>query len=230
MQKTEDTRIVEKVLEMVAAHYDTTPETLKSANGDPIAKKTVMYILKEGLGTSIRTAKEAVNKKYDPDVYAAVKKIKERLQTDAGLATKIEEIKTEVLMMTALPDSGRPTPIPTKRTRGDSNIPARPALNGATEHAPDLIGKIQQAVTKVFLGADLLRSPDPAADVLLAKDVVVFLAWDDSPAIPLHDVLETFHLDEDGFHRAVGRIVVKIKRDESLQKKLQAARTAYSGK
>lgn len=237
--KTQDPRIAQKVLEMVAAHYKTTPDVLKSDEGDPIAKKVVMYTIKEGLGGSIRSAKEAVNKKHDPDVYQAVKKIKGLVKTDTGLASLIEEIKTETLMIAAMPSGSASAPSgptspprqPAARTPRSATAPEKPEATQVipTGNTAQTIASVQKAVTGVFLGADLLQSRDPASEVMLAKDAVVFLVWDDFPKIPLPEILSAFHLDKDGLYRAIGRISVCMKEDGSeLKKKLKAARGAYS--
>ncbi len=237
-RKTQDPRIAQKVIEMVAAHYKTTPEVLKSAEGDLKARRIVMFILREELGTSIRTAREAVNKKNDPDVYIAVKKIKGLLNTDTALASMIEEIKTEVLMLSAMPGGPSPAVVQSSPMRQSMSASAKPLPSASQpEVAPasnngstaQIIGNVRKAVTGIFLGADLLQSRDPASEVMLAKDAVVFLVWDDFPKINQTEILSAFHLDQDGLYRAVGRISVTLKEDGSeLKKKLKAVRAAYA--
>ena len=235
---TGDPRIASKVVEMVAAHYKTTPAVLKTDEGELKARRAVMYILKEGFGTTLREAREAVNKKSDPDVYLAVKAIKGLLKTDTALATMIEEVKTEVLMLSAMPGGPSPATTQSSPSRQTMSASAKPlpsvsqsetvptANNGTT---PQIIINVQRAVTGVFLGADLLQSSDPAAEVMLAKDAVVFLVWDDFPKISQAEILSAFHIDQDGLYRAVGRILVTLKEDGSeLRKKLKAARAAYT--
>ena len=107
--KTQDPRIVQKVLAMVAVHYKTTPEILRGDKGDLVAKKVVMYTLREELGASLKASREVVGRKHNPDVYQAVKKVKTLLKADATLASLIEEIKTEALMIAAMP-SGTSSP------------------------------------------------------------------------------------------------------------------------
>lgn len=237
-RKTQDPRIAQKVIEMVAAHYKVTPEALKDEDGDRKARQVVMYTLKEELGAPLRTAREVINVKSDPTVYAAVKAVKSLLKTDTALAAMIEEIKTEVLMITAMPGGSVSASGPTSPTRPPASASTKTApLAGKTEAAPIVasgntaqsIANVQKAVTGVFLGADLLQSRDPAAEVMLAKDAVVFLVWDDFPKITTAEILSAFHLDQDGLYRAIGRISVSLKEDGSeLKKKLKAARGAYS--
>lgn len=236
--KAQDPRIAQKVLEMVAAHYKTTPEALKGKEGDPIAKKVVMYTIREGIGGLIRSAREAVGKKYDPDVYQAVKKVQGLVKTDPALASLIEEIKTEVLMIANMPSSSAeatestsPPYQPRSHTQKSSVTSERTEVLAVapTKTITQNIISVKEAVTSVFLGASLLQSPDPAADVMLAKDAVVFLVWDDFPKIPLTEILSAFRLDKDGLYRAIGRISVCLKEDGGeLKKKLKAARVAYS--
>lgn len=238
--KTQDPRIAQKVLEMVADHYKTTPEKLKSVEGDPMAKKVVMYVLKEGLGASLKAAREAVNKKHDPDVYLAVKKIKALLRTDTTLAKMIEEAKAEALMIVAVPSGAEttspsePTSTSRKSAPSDEKTPAIPGKSeaipsGTLGNTTQVIETVQKAVTSIFLGANLLQSPDPAAEVMFAKDAVVFLVWDDFPKINRAEILKAFHLDQDGLYRAIGRISVCLKESGSeLKKKLKAARAGYS--
>jgi len=197
-----------------------------------------MYTLKEALGGSLRSAKEAVGKKHDPDVYQAVKKVKGLVKTDTALASLIEEIKTETLMIAAMPSGSAGATGPTSPPRQPTPRTPKPPVTSEKTEAPAVvpsgntaqnIASVQKAVTGVFLGADLLQSRDPAAEVMLAKDAVVFLVWDDFPKIPLPEILTAFHLDKDGLYRAIGRISVCLKEDGSeLKKKLKAARGAYS--
>lgn len=236
-RKTQDPRIAQKVIEMVAAHYKTTPAALKDDDGDRRARQVIMYTLREELGSPIRIAREVINVKSDPSVYAAIKTIKTALKTDTILAKIIEEIKTETLMIAAMlgvPASPATSSSSTRRTMsadGKPNLPAQPeaAPIVTTGNAIQVIGKVQKAVTGMFLGADLLQSRDPAAEVMLAKDAVVFLVWDDFPKITQAEILSAFHLDRDGLYRAIGRISVTMKEDGSeLKKKLKAARAEYS--
>ncbi len=231
--KTQDPRIAEKVLEMVAAHYKTTSEALKSDQGDPIAKKVVMYTLKEGLGGSIRSAREAVGKKHDPDVYQAVNKVKGLLKTDTDLASLVEEIKTEALMITAMPGGGSDEPVTNRRQAFASNSQPASLVSqermAANSDSLQSVEKVQKAVVSVFLGSNLLQSVDPSTDVLLAKDLVVFLIWNDFPKTPLSEILNSFRLDQDGFYRAIGRISVLLREEGGeFKKRLKAARNTYS--
>jgi len=226
------------VLEMVAAHYKTTPEALKDKDGDRKARQVVMYILKAELGASINTSSRVINVKSSPTVYAAIKAVKDLLKTDTALATMIETIKTEVLMLSAVPGGHAPAPVQSNPMRQTMSASGKPlpsasqleivstATNKSTEQ---IIGNVQKAVTGIFLGADLLQSRDPAAEVTLAKDAVVFLVWDDFPKITQAEILSAFHLDQNGLYRAVGRISVDLKEDGSeLKKKLKTARAAYT--
>jgi len=234
---TQDPRITQKVLEMVAAYYKTTPGALKGDEGDPIAKKVVMYTLKEELGASLKASREAVGKKYDPYVYQAVKKVKGLMKTDTALSSLIEEIKTEALMITVPPSGSAGAMGPTSPPRQPTPRTPKPPVTSKKAEALTVvpsgntaqsIASVRKAVTGVFLGADLLQAPDPAAEVMLAKDAVVFLVWDDFPKISLPEILSAFHLDQDGLYRAIGRISVSLKEDGSeLKKKLKAARGAY---
>lgn len=217
-RKTQDPRIAKKVIEMVATHYKTTPDALKDSDGDRTARQVIMYILKEELGGTLRVAREAINIKADMTVYTACTAIKALLKTDKALATAIEEIKTEALMIATT--SGGESNTPTTRSEV---APVAPSNNTA-----QIINNVRKAVTSVFLGPDLLQSPDPGAEVVLAKDAVVFLVWDDFPKIPLTELLSIFHLDQDGLYKAVGRISVAFKEDENgFKKKLKAARAGY---
>lgn len=235
--KTFDPQITQKVLEMVANHYKTTPEVLRSDEGDQTAKKVVMYIIREGIGGSIRSAKDAVGKKHDNDVYMAIRKVKELMGSDAALDSLVEEIKTEAIMIAALPSGDVGTTGPTSPSLPPTPRPQRTAVSPERTEtlvtpppgsASQNIANVQKAVTGVFLGANLLQSPDPAAEVMLAKDVVVFLVWDDFPKIPLHEILSTFRLDMDGFYRAIGKTSVRLKEEGGeLKKKIRAARGAY---
>lgn len=231
-RKTQDPRIAEKVIEMVAAHYKTTPEALKSEGGDRTARQVVMYILKDELGGTLRIAREAINVKSDMTVYVASRTVKALLKSDSALATKIEEIKTEALMIAAVPGGSTTEPpgapvAPVQRRKNSKKD--RAVSTGSSEKNTHIIERVQRAVTSIFLGSDLLQSSDPAAEVLLAKDAVVFLVWKDFPEVSQAEILSSCHLDEKGFHRAVGRISVDLKEGVSgLKKKLKAARDAYS--
>ena len=237
-RKIQDPRIAQKVLDMVAVHYNTTPNILKGEDGDPVAKNVVMYILKEGLGASLKASKEAAGKKHDPDVYQAVKKVRMLVETDIALASLIEEIKTEVLMITVMPSETGSTsesfsPIRQRTTSITKELTASEKDELApiitSENMVQIIGSVQKAVISIFLGADLLQSRDPATEVMLAKDAVVFLVWDDFPKITKAEILSAFRLDQDELYRAIGRISVCLKEDgNELKKKLKAARNAYS--
>lgn len=235
--KTQDPRIAQKVIEMVAKHHKITPDELKDEKGNQVARQIVMYILKEELGSPLRISREAVNVKSDPSVYTASKAVKSMLKTDTALASLVEEIKTETLMITAMPNGGNSTPIPVnpshQPTTRVQKLPVVPERSEATQVIPSdstahTIAHVQKAVTGVFLGVDLLQSPDPAAEVMLAKDAVVFLVWDDFPKIPLLEIVNAFHLNQDDLHRSIGRISVCLKEDGGeLKKKLKAARAMY---
>ncbi len=238
-RKTQDPRIAQKVIEMVAVHYKTTPEVIKGKEGDRLHRQVVMHVLKDALGSSLKGTCEALST-TSMTVYTASKTVKELLKTDTALATLIEEIKTEVLMLSAIPGGGQvglPTTSPSSPLRqtisaGGKPNPPEPIETASvvtTMNTTQVIGKVQKAVTSFFLGADLLQSRDPAAEVLLAKDAVVFLVWDDFPKITLPEILSAFHLDQDGLYRAIGRISVCLKEDGGeLKKKLKAARAACS--
>lgn len=235
--KTQDPRIAQKVLEMVAVHYKTTPDILKTEEGDPVARKVVMYTLKEELGASLKASREAVGKKHDPDVYQAVKKVKVLLKTDTALASMIEEVKTEALMIATMPSRNASSPAVSPQRQSSTRAPKPPVTPEKSEaiqiipsgNTAQTIASVRKAVTGVFLSADLLQSNDPAAEVMLAKDAVVFLVWDDFPKIPLPEILSALHLDQDGLYRAIGRISVCLKEDGGeFKKKLKAARSAYS--
>lgn len=248
-RKTQDPRIAEKVIEMVAAHFHTTPDVVRSEGGSKSVKYVVMYVLKHELGSSLRVAQEAVNVKSAPTVYTAIKSVTALLATDGDLRAKIEEIKAEVLMITTalggkVPgDSAADTaPVspPTKESGEPKDQPARVAISTRkpkpTASQPvgsvnGIVGKVQRAVSSVFLGADLLQNPNATTEVQLAKDAVVFLVWDDSPNADLTETLNTLHLDTDGFHKAIGRISVCLREKDGgrqLRKKLKAARAAYA--
>lgn len=219
-RKTQDPRIVSKVLEMVASHYKTSPDSLMDDNGDRTARQVVMYVLKDELGTTLRTSREAVNVKADMTVYTASKSVKELLKNDQALAEKIEQIKTEVLMLAAS------APLPSQQLGRAVQPEAKVAET--TEKPDGVIGNVQKAVTSVFLGPDLLRSADPGKDVTLAKDVILFLLWSDFQE-PMEKVLENFHIaNQDDFFRAIGRITVSQREDVELKKKLRAARNLYA--
>jgi len=242
-QPPQDPRVANKVLEMVADHFKVSPAELKTPNGNKRARKVVMYILKEELGSSIKTAQEAVGEKWGPQVYAASKAIKPLLKTDTALSSVVEEIKTEVLMLTAMPDGSASTNAkpPTSPRRIESASPMTPTPPAQSEppvsvatHVPtgntaQALAQVQKGVTGIFLGAGLLQSADPAAEVLLAKDVVVFLVWDDFPRITQAELLQALHIDQNSLYRAIGRITATL-RDNSgeLKHKLKAARATYS--
>ncbi len=241
MKKIQDPRIAQKVIEMVAAHYNTTPDTLKDGDGDRTARQAIMYILKDELGGTLRVAREAINVKSDITVYTASKSIKALLKTDTTLAEAIEKIKTEVLMIVAMPGS-KSADASALRVSGSERQSISPraksgAIPGQSEptsvatpsNVAQVIGNVQKAVTGVFLSSDLLQSPDPTAEVLLAKDAVVFLVWNDFPKISQAEILSAFRLNQDGLYRAIGKISVCLKEDGSkLKKKLKVARSTYS--
>ncbi len=235
--KTQNPQIAHKVLEMVAAYYKTTPDILRGKEGNSLAKKVVMHTLKEGLGASVQASREAVGKKYGAEVYQAIKKVKTLLKTDTALASMIEEIKTEALMIAAMPDRNDSPSAPEspprqsapRRVKGSTASGKTETLILASGNAIDVIENVQKAVTRTFLPDDLLRSHDPAAKVMLAKDVVLFLFWNDFPKESMSSIMNSFRIDDmDDFYRAIGRVTVCLRDDGEFRKRLKVARKAYT--
>lgn len=230
----QNSRVVELTLKMVAKHYGTTPEALKSDQGNPAAKKVVMHVLKEVLGTTLRTAKEAVGQKYDPAVYSAIKNVKKWLKTDQSLGTLIDEITTEALMITSLggedPQSSELVAKESTIPRASvAKIPATPSkakmVQTSAKDTTQVVTNVEKAVTSVFLGENLLRSNDPTGEITLAKDTVLFIIWSDFQKHSLNEVMNIIHLENvDDFYRSIGRVTVFLKGDEIFRKKVKAVR------
>lgn len=229
-KKTQDPRIAKKVLEMVADHFKTTPDMLQSKDGDKVARQVVMFILKDGLGVTLQATLDAVDLKGAMSVYTASKAIKALLKTDTELAAKVEEIKAEVLMIISSPESASPGHVapsaPATKPVAPKNQPSVPPTDPAKN--AQLINKIREAVSSVFLGANLLLSENPALEVLLAKDAIVFLAWEHLlGTTSLGGIQDTLQIDENTLYYSIGRITAQMENRTGLKDKIKAARKTY---
>jgi hypothetical protein len=218
---------VDKVLELVAEHYKITLADIRGGKEPKIARRLAVYLLKEEFGQTLRVIQDKLGIGSAPTLYADLKKFKDSLPNDRALGFLIETIKTEALMLTVSQIHSAPTDVPPQKSppRNKPSAPTAPIvvpppvakhLTSTSTHPlkeSEIVEMVQTAVSEVCLGPTLLNSPDAGEEVKAARDILIYLIWRDfvcASKLPLKPLIERFHLTEESFFTAIGRVTVRM--------------------